>query len=258
MKRVLLFVFGALAALVALGLVVGGVALLALFGSDGWFDSSRKEVATDTYALISDPVEIEDELPAGSSFDIRLRLRAESVGASDEVFIGIAQAVDVDRYLADVPHEVVTDIEWGQRGVRTDRFDGSREPGPPGDETFWVESTTGSSQRTLDWELEEGSYRFVVMNADGSAGLDARVRLGARVPFAYPLGIGFLAAAAVLALVAVLLIVFGFRSRPKRASGPPETAWGLPASTGPAPGSPTDAARRDEPSAAWRPPDQTP
>ena len=199
-------------------------------------------------------MEIEDELPAGSSFDIRLRLRAESVGTADEVFIGLAPTGDVDRYLSDVAHEVVTDIEWGQRSVRTDRIDGNREPGPPGDETFWVESTTGAAQRTLDWELEEGSYRFVVMNADGGAGLDTRVRLGARVPFAYPLGIGFLIAAAVLAILAIVLIVFGVRARASRQEGPPPAAWGtgtpstLPPSTG---GEPA-------PSAAWRPPDQTP
>jgi hypothetical protein len=253
-KRVLLFVFGGLSALTAIGLLIAGIALLALFGSDGWFDSSRKEIATDTHALISDPVEIEDELPAGSSFDIRLRLRAESVGASDEVFIGIAPTADVDRYLTDVSHEVVTDLEWGQRGVETDRVGGNREPGPPGDETFWVESITGSAQRTLDWELEEGSYRFVVMNADGRAGLDTRVRLGARVPFAYPLGIGFLIAAAVLAIIAIVLIVFAVRARASRQDGPPPAAWGtgtpstLPPSTG----------AETAPSAAWRPPDQRP
>ncbi|HEX5614254.1 MAG TPA: hypothetical protein VFZ83_03780 [Acidimicrobiia bacterium] len=253
MKRVLLFVFGGIAALTAIGLVVGGIALLALFGRDGWFDSSRKEVATDTYALISDPVEIEDELPTGSSFDIRIRLRADAIGGSGDVFVGVAESADVDRYLAGVPHEVVTDVQWGERELQTDRVDGTSEPDPPGAESFWVASTSGSDRRTLDWELEQGSYRFVVMNADGSAGIDVRMRLGARVPFAYPLAIGFLIAAAVLALVAILLIVFGVRSRPAPVTGPPPAPWGSSEPSAAAPGSNEPA-----PSAAWRPPDQTP
>lgn len=259
MKRVLLFVFGGLAALAAIGLVIGGVALLALFGRDGWFDSSRKRVATETYALVSEPAEIEAELPSGSAFDVRIRLRAESVAGSDDVFIGIAETVDVDRYLDGVAHEVVTDLDWGRSGVTTERVDGTAVPEPPAAQPFWVATTSGSDERTLDWPIETGSYRLVVMNADGSESVDVRARFGVRFPLAFGLGIGFLIAAAVLALVAIVLIVLAVRSRPRAVDTPPATPWGGSGAPAAPAGTPVGAA--DEPaapSAAWRPPDQAP
>ncbi len=48
--------------------------------------------------------------------------------------------------------------------------------------TFWEASATGPGAQTLEWEPETGRFWVVVMNTDGSAGVDVGVSFGARVP----------------------------------------------------------------------------
>ena len=50
------------------------------------------------------------------------------------------------------------------------RRPGGEPTGPPGDQTFWVASTSGTGEQTLEWEPEDGDWRAVVMNEDGRAG----------------------------------------------------------------------------------------
>ena len=40
----------------------------------------------------------------------------------------------------------------------------------------------------MTWKVRDGDWSVVIMNADGSAGVDAGVRAGADVPFLAPAG----------------------------------------------------------------------
>jgi len=44
---------------------------------------------------------------------------------------------------------------------------------PPANETFWVKSSSGSGNVSLDWKPRAGSGRAVVVNADDSRGVTA-------------------------------------------------------------------------------------
>ena len=78
------------------------------------------------------------------------------------------------------------------------------------------------------WEPARYARSVVVMNADGSRGVDARVRAGASVPLVDDLGYGLSIASLVLVLVLVLIggtvPAEALRRRP-RPSSPDGSAW---------------------------------
>ena len=92
------------------------------------------------------------------------------------LFVGIGPSAEVRRYLAD-----------GE--------------GSPLEQSFWVHASDGTST-LVDWQIESGEWTAVVMNADGSPGVDATVQ--ASVPSA-PLRV----AGAILSIIGVGLGAVG-------------------------------------------------
>jgi hypothetical protein len=226
--RIALIVTGAFAALFAsLLLVLGAVAL--------WGDSQKDErgyVTTDTHrfeagtrALTSENLDVDldgaewvfDETDFG-----RVTLDVES-RAEKPVFVGIARTGDVSDYLRGVAHTEVSDVDYG--GPFDDDFDadyhdriGRGRPAPPAKSDIWVASAQGSGRQTLDWDVEDGDWSVVVMNADGSRGVDADVSAGAKVPFLDELGWSLVGGGGFALVIGVGLMVLGIR-RPRNPSG---------------------------------------
>ena len=90
---------------------------------------------------------------------------------------------------------------------------GDAPTSPPGDEDFWVASTSGSGEQTLEWEPEDGSWSAVVMNSDGSRGVASELSIGAELDAALWTGIVLLVIGALLAALAALAITAGARRR---------------------------------------------
>ena len=99
--------------------------------------------------------------------------------------------------------------EARQPAVRRPRGRSARKPS--GSETFWVASTSGSGEQTLEWDPEEGSWSAVVMNADGSRGVAAELSIGAELDSLIWIGIGMLVVGGLLAAAAALAITAGAR-----------------------------------------------
>jgi hypothetical protein len=209
--RVVLVILGSIAALVSLGLLAGGCGAVGVDQTqrddDGFLMSPTEDFATAGYAIASERADI-DAAGAERALDVFLgtvRIRSES---DRPVFVGIASAADVTRYLSGVEHSVVTDFE--RRPVYVAQ-PGGAPSSLPADETFWVESTTGSGEQTIEWEPESGDWRAVVMNADGSRGVAAELSIGAELDPLLWIGIGLLGAGALFAGAAALLITLGVR-----------------------------------------------
>jgi hypothetical protein len=207
--RVVLVILGTIAAIVALGLLAGGCGAVAvdrtMRDDDGFLMSPAEDFATAGYAIASERADIEVG-GAERALDIFLgsiRIRSES---ERPVFLGIGRAQDVDGYLSGVERSVVTSIEQRPRSTR---IPGGAPTTPPTDQRFWVSSTSGSGEQTLEWEPESGDWRVVVMNADGSRGVAAELSIGAELDPLLWIGIGLLAAGAVFAGGAALLITLG-------------------------------------------------
>jgi hypothetical protein len=124
------------------------------------------------------------------------------------VFVGIARASDLAGYLSGVEHAVVTDFEGRPR---YEEQSGGAPASPPGEETFWVVSSSGAGEQTLEWEPEEGEWRAVLRNADGARGVAAELSIGAELDPLLWIGIGLLFAGGLFAAGAAVAISAGAR-----------------------------------------------
>jgi Domain of unknown function (DUF4389) len=218
--RVVLLIVGIMAVLVAAGLLAGGGWLLWLDrtqrDSSGYLSTGSEQVASTGYALASESFEIDSDFPDWfASDDVfgKVRIRAEATDGGD-VFVGIGRTEDVERYLAGVAHDEISDFEVDPFRVDQHAVEGTgAPPSPPGEQSFWDASAEGSGEQTVLWRVESGDWSAVVMHADGSQGVDVNLSLGARVAVILWVAIGLLIAGVLALAAGILLIVLAFRHR---------------------------------------------
>jgi uncharacterized protein DUF4389 len=200
--RVVGVVVASLAVLAGLAALAGGATALVFDqtqrDANGYLMTDTTAYSTDTYALVS------DSYRTGAAGDVlvardmlgTVRIRTQS---AQPVFVGIARAAAVDSYLAGVRHEVATRFDAHQRDFRLKA--GGAPVAPPTAKKFWAAESVGAGAQTLSWSPQDGNWRVVVMNANGSAGVRADLALGARFPHLLWIGIGVLSGGALLLLV---------------------------------------------------------
>jgi hypothetical protein len=214
--RIVSLVAAAVLGLFSLGLLAAGGGLLWADSKkdDGYISTGRDPFTTETYALATENLDI-DATGAGWLIDEdrygKVRLRAESRDG-EPVFVGIARTDDAERYLRDVRHDLLTDLEYDPFQAEYHETGGSGRPGAPAGERFWAASAHGSGTQTLTWDVEHGDWSVVVMNAGASRGVDVELSAGAEVPFLEPAGWVALIAGLVALGFAGLLTFLGLRS----------------------------------------------
>jgi hypothetical protein len=201
---------GATLGLIGLLLVAAGIAgIVTRASSDGGYVST----GTHTYASASNGRAIvTDAMHVGAFPDwlvARLRVRASS---DKPLFVGVGRRADVDRYLAGVAHSTIEDVSYGPFDVSYSSQAGTAIPGRPAAQQFWAASSTGAGRQTVSWRVRNGSWRVVVMNADGSQGVATDAKVGATVHGALVLVIVALALGLALLAGAVALVVRGRQS----------------------------------------------
>ena len=216
--RIALVVVGTIAGLLALGLLVGGCGLVAVDQTqrddDGFLMSPTQDFSTSTYAIVSESADVDTEGGewALDSFLGTVRIRSEG---DRQVFVGIGPADEVARYLGGVERDVVDDLD-SSGDPEYSRRSGGAPTGRPGEETFWVASTEGAGEQTLEWEPEDGDWQAVVMNEDASRGVSAELSIGAELDSILWIGIGLLLAGALFAAGSALAITAAARGRTPR------------------------------------------
>ncbi len=202
--RVAMLVVGILLGLVAIGGIGGGGTLLwadRTQRDDGYVTTATTTYRTSGYALATDRV----ELPAGAGSLVgTVRLRVVPSGSGTPVFVGVARADDVEAYLSGTRYATVT---GAGTGTTYRQHDGGAPAVPPAGLDIWAARATGAGAQSLTWHAEEGGWMVVVMNADASATVVARMDAGATVPALPWVAAGLLAGGAVLLAGAVLLVV---------------------------------------------------
>jgi hypothetical protein len=232
-RSIALVVTGALASLVAAGLLaIGG---LALWGdsqkdSDGYLSTNTHQFETGTRALATENLDV--DLDAGDwvmdTGDLgKVRVQVDSRD-DKPVFVGIARSSDVEDYLAGVSHSTLTDVNTSPFDADYDDHAGDRRPVAPADAHIWSASQQGSGKQSLNWEIRDGDWSVVVMNADGSAGVDADISTGANVPFLDEIGWSAVGSGSFVLIVGVALLVMGIR-RPSNPSGTAPVTGAAPA-----------------------------
>ena len=215
-SSIALVVTGSIASLFAVGLLAIGA--LAFVGdsekdSDGYLSTDTHQFEAGTRALATENLDV--DLDAGNwvldTKDLgKVRLQVESRDQKP-VFVGIARTTDVENYLQGVSHTTLTDVDTSPFEAQYDNHAGNNRPVAPADSQIWVASEHGSGKQTLNWEIEDGDYSVVVMNADGSAGVDADISTGANIPFLDDIGWGAVGSGSFVLLIGIALLVAGIR-----------------------------------------------
>jgi hypothetical protein len=210
-------IVGGLLALVSLGLLVAGGAGLWANGQkddQGYLQTRTERFHTDTAALRTNNLDIDlggTATVLDSDLYGKVRLRA-TPRASKDLFVGIARTSDVTRYLRRTAHTRVTDLDYHPFHADYATTGGARRAAAPGTQRIWAAQAHGRGAQTLTWDVADGNWSVVVMNADGSPGIDANVRAGADVPFLNEVAWVALGAGALLLLVSVALLYSGTRT----------------------------------------------
>lgn len=210
--RVLAIVASVFLLVIGAALALGGTVLVAVFGSDGEISSATHPVVTPTAAVVTDIATFRDTSEVADAVGTPVVRIAADGGNSSGLFVGIGPAVEVDRYLAGVEIDQAVDFDIDPFVLNLSRRDGAETTADlPAEQGFWVMSTTGSAG--LDWPVRDGDYRVVVMNADGTAGVDSQLSVGVGLGGIFALGLGLLIGGVVLIALAIALLVF---TRPRR------------------------------------------
>jgi len=138
-----------------------------------------------------------------------VRIRSES---ERPVFVGIGPAAAVDRYLRDVARDEIHDLDNSGDPELQGR-PGGAPSSPPGSQRFWTASETGAGEQTVDWDPEDGTWRVVLMNSDGSRGVSSDMSIGAELDSVLWIGLGLLGLGVLFAAGTALAITGAVRRR---------------------------------------------
>ncbi len=214
--RIILVIVAVIILFISFGLSIGGGGILVLNGTmtddDGFLMSDPVSLQKDSHAIITEAAEVDlgSSWAADGGNIVTFKERVESNNRSN-IFIGVASEDDLNRYLKNVAHDRITDGDIEDDDWGYERIPGTAKPAPPTTQTFWAHSSHGPGPQVLEWELENGTWVFVVMNEDGSAGIDLDLEIGAKLPWLFGLGIGLLIAGIVGLIVGIIMIVFAVR-----------------------------------------------
>jgi hypothetical protein len=190
---------------------------------DQGFLSASHDYRTPSYALAVSTIDLGDRHVASWGLPSRwlgtVRLQVATAKPGVPVFIGIARSNAVNRYLRGVPYSMISD--FGRTPVPVTSGGEHAPRVAPTRARIWAVSSSGTGLQGVRWKAQTGTWSVVVMNADGSKGVDVAATAGATVPALLWIAVGLLIGGGVFVLIAVVLIVLGVRQpkRRKAASG---------------------------------------
>lgn len=209
------------------GMIMGGASLRTIqelvVDEDGFITSDPAEIDVSGYAIVLEDMDFDMDPIAWRWFQNRgglltLKVVTESNNPSKEIFIGIAQENDVATYLEDVEYQRVIDANF-----ELDNYDltlsdndfilhpGGAPTAPPTVHSYWVAHASSVDLQELQWEPQAGNYYAIIMNADGSEGIQADVQIGAKVPFFGSISNILLGVGLFFGAIGVLMIYFTLR-----------------------------------------------
>ncbi|HRY08479.1 MAG: hypothetical protein H6526_07780 [Actinobacteria bacterium] len=219
MKRLVLGILGAVLGLVGVGLLGAGAVVLGLFGTDGRAEvpigavtsqAGRAVVVTDFEISSDTPLPVDEQW-----FDLQLEVRGQ-----ERLFVGVAPKTDVLAYLQGVPYDLVTGIDSSQDTVNQTSIPGDRVPEAPADQGFWVDQESGRDV-VVSWPVSDTDTTLVVMNEDASRAVSGDVSVLATISWAGSAAIGSVIAGLVVLVLAIVVLVWAFRSGSSQPAYPP-------------------------------------
>lgn len=152
---------------VAVGAVafVLGVGLAVLFGPDDRVTSGPHPLRSDGVALVTGPSAIR-------YYGLTVRVDVRAARAGQRVFVAMANSVDLADYLRRSSYTRIDSVGLPWK-VTTSEVRGSRSPeAPPTDLDIWLDRQSGHRTASITTPLPDAAVALLVMNADGSPGVD--------------------------------------------------------------------------------------
>jgi hypothetical protein len=231
-------VIGLLVLLPGLGLAAAGGAGLWLGAqrdAAGFATTPTRLLTTPTAAITAEDVDLSLDRATSTWLSEQrygtVRVRATAPDGTP-LFVGVAPQSAVNGWLGPVAHDQVSDLARGS--VTYTRHAGRPDAGSPASQTFWAASRTGTGTVEVQWPIQDGNWAFVVLRADGTPGVQARVDVGASIPSLTGISVGLLVSGLLLLALGIVLIAVG-AARIGRASGPVDGGGGRPSPTPPGP-----------------------
>jgi len=217
--RVLRVLLGVVAILVALPLLLGGVALWAAMqhrADDGSFTASLAPISSSGYAVVVPDVDalLRAEAPFVRGDETTLRFTART--PNGPAFIGLAPRHAVERYLAGVAYAQLSRVRLARGGlpVTLVPVPGSQPPpSPPIDQTFW---TVSSSSGSLFWSpstMRGEQLALVVMTSDARPPGEVSATAAMMPRWLDPTAWGLLILGTVAFLIGMVLLFWPRRQR---------------------------------------------
>jgi hypothetical protein len=211
--RILLLVAGSLASLFAILLLgIGGTAIWANTtqrDDDGYFSTSTQTFTSSGYAIShTDGVDLSDA-PGWVGKFATVRVRATG---SEPIFIGIARTTRAHDYLRGIAHDEVDDVDYDPFSADYVHAAGGAPAAKPAASRMWAAHVTGAGEQTLTWKMRKGDWSLVVMNADASRGVHARMSFGANVHYVGWIAAGLIALGLAVLAAGATAIYFGGRA----------------------------------------------
>jgi hypothetical protein len=213
---ILTTVTGGVVAFLAIILIAAGAALFWVSehktDAHGYYTTASHTYSTPTRALTTESLDVQEDVPdwlfSTDTFG-RVRIDPRSTDSAKPVFVGIGRTQDVDRYLDQVQHDEISDLDFDPFTIDKRRQAGEARPAMPAAQTFWAASSADG--RPLDWKVRKGEWSVVMMNADGSPGVSVDASVGAKTPLIGELAWWLTIPGIGLGLIALVLVTFGVR-----------------------------------------------
>jgi hypothetical protein len=185
-------VLGVVGLVTSLALLVSGAVLGALDRSaprDGIVVASGSTLRSTGYAVAVEGIDLGDLDELGGLGELggfrdwmntKLDITVSNNSSGKPVFIGVAPAAEARSYLARTAYTQFEDID-GSRRTGIEHAGGAPATAPT-EAMIWRYQSSGEPSRTLDWPLESGTWTVVIMNADGSRGVDVTATATTTLP----------------------------------------------------------------------------
>lgn len=198
-KRILLLALGIILLVLGIVAILAGAAIFYLnMGTDaeGYTVSPVYQIrsSANAFALGVKPLNISKFSWLGEDNIAETKWIIKAVDGGKQVFAGWCELSDVEVYLYSFRYETpYPNWTWpvgpyyARINVNSTRIYHQGAPShPPTSESFWIESVVTGESATIYWDptwAENTRMKtLVIMNADGSSGVNADLQLGFKVP----------------------------------------------------------------------------
>ena len=203
--RVAGVVFLVLATLLAVGAVGLWTANETLPDDDGFFTTPPASCRADSFAVTSENLRLHVDgvgplTPSSLLGDGRVTVESRHESST---FVGVAASDSVEAYLDGVARTTMApERAFEERRLPVCETSGGEAPSAaPASLPIWTTYSHGEGRQVITWPFEEGDWTVVIMNADGSRGLDVTVDAGATFS-----GVGLLLSALFIGAAVFLLL----------------------------------------------------